>query len=284
MADPPTPEQINHLVRTALEEDLGSGDLGDITTRPIVDPERIGEAEVVAKEPLVVCGSDIFCAVFSYLDADASFPGKKFEDGSEAGKGEILVRVQARSVALLEGERVALNILQRFSGIATLTRRFVQRAKPVKVLDTRKTTPGLRVFEKYAVKCGGGENHRFGLFDAVLIKDNHIKAAGGITQAVETWRKNCSRELPIEVETTNLDEVREALAVKADIIMLDNMSLETIREAVGIITGKAKTEVSGTVTLERLDDLSTTGVDTVSVGALTHSAPAVDISMNFLEG
>jgi len=272
-----TTEQIDRLVQTALEEDLGSG---DITTDGILEQDRIATGVVTANEPLVVCGLDIFKTVFRHLDADAAFPNSTVKDGTEIpAQGEI-IRVQARVSALLKGERAALNIVQRLSGIATLTRKFVEAAQPVTVLDTRKTTPGLRVYEKYAVHCGGGTNHRFGLFDAVLIKDNHIKIAGGITTAIQRMRKAHSGTL--EVETVNLDEVREALAAGADIIMLDNMTPEMVQEAVRLIDGKSKIEVSGWLTLDRLNALKGIGINTISVGALTHSARSVDISMNLV--
>ena len=274
----PTPNQINHLIQTALEEDLGAG---DITTDNIVDANAVSEAKIIAKEPLIVCGMEIFCAVFSHLDPESVISDDLVTDGMRANSGDTLVGIHGKSRVLLKGERVALNILQKLSGIATLTNHYVEMAKPVRILDTRKTTPGLRVFEKYAVRCGGGVNHRFGLFDAVLIKDNHIRAAGGITPAIQSLRNNITKEQAIEVETTTLDEVKEALQAKADIILLDNMGLEAIVEAVAYIQGRAKMEVSGGITLDRLKDLSTTGIDFISVGALTHSAPAVDISMLF---
>ena len=212
------------------------------------------------------------------MDADTKFPGSAAKDGSEIAVQAEIIQVKAKTSALLKGERTALNIVQRLSGIATLTRKFVDTAKPVTILDTRKTTPGLRIFEKYAVHCGGGTNHRFGLFDAVLIKDNHIKIAGGITLAIDRVRNQYSGR--IEVETTNLDEVREALKMDADVIMLDNMAPETVKKAVALIDGKSKIEVSGSMGLEQLSQFSRLGVDYISVGALTHSARAVDISMN----
>ncbi len=272
-----TTEQIDRLVQTALEEDLGTGDL---TTDGILEQDRSATGVVTAKEPLVVCGLDIFKTVFRHLDADAAFPNSTVKDGAAIPAQSEIIRVQAWVSALLKGERTALNIVQRLSGIATLTRKFVEAAQPVTVLDTRKTTPGLRVYEKYAVHCGGGTNHRFGLFDAVLIKDNHIKIAGGIPTAIQRMRKAHSGIL--EVETVNLDEVREALAAGADIIMLDNMTPEMIQEAVRLIDGKSKVEVSGCMTLERLNALKGMGINTISVGALTHSARSVDISMNLI--
>lgn len=272
-------EEIDALIKRALDEDIGSG---DITTRNILDENSIWEAEVLAKESLTLCGIEIFRRVFSMLDASCTFPGPCHRDGEEVSSGEVIMKIRGRGVALLEGERTALNILQKLSGIATLTARFVERARPVTVLDTRKTTAGLRVFEKYAVKCGGGENHRFGLYDAVMIKDNHIKAAGSITHAVERIREKLAHRKSIEVETTNLQEVAEALSAGVDIIMLDNMPTQMIRNSVKLVDCRVKIEVSGSISLKRLDKLAGTGIDYVSVGALTHSAPAVDISMNFL--
>ncbi len=268
-------EEIDGLVTLALEEDLGSG---DITTDGILVQDAVATAVVTAKESLVVCGLDIFRSVFLHLDADAKFPGTAPRDGSEIAAHTEIIQVQAKTSALLKGERTALNIVQRLSGIATLTRKFVDAAQPVTILDTRKTTPGLRVFEKYAVHCGGGTNHRFGLFDAVLIKDNHIKIAGGITSAIKRIQEKSSGK--IEVETVNLDEVREALEMGADIIMLDNMAPETVKKAVAMIDGKSKIEVSGSIGLDGLNRFNQLGIDTISVGALTHSARSVDISMN----
>jgi len=268
-------EEIDGLIRLALAEDLGSG---DITTDGILVQDDVAMAGVTAKEPLVVCGLDIFRRVFIHLDANAEFPGPASNDGSEIAAQSEIIQVKSKISALLKGERTALNILQRLSGIATLTRKFVDAAQPVTILDTRKTTPGLRIFEKYAVHCGGGTNHRFGLFDAVLIKDNHIKLAGGITSAIQRVREKSSGK--IEVETTNLDEVREALAMNADIIMLDNMAPETVKKAVVMIDGKSKIEVSGSIGLPELSQFNQLGIDYISVGALTHSARSVDISMN----
>ena len=270
-----TTEQIDGLILQALEEDIGAG---DITTDGIVTQDNVVTAVVTAKESLVVCGLDIFRRVFLRLDSDAQFPGSAPGDGTEVASGAEIIQVKTKTSVLLKGERTALNILQRLSGIATLTRKFVDAAQPVTILDTRKTTPGLRIFEKYAVHCGGGTNHRFGLFDAVLIKDNHIKIAGGIASAINRIRNQSSGK--IEVETTNLDEVREALETGADIIMLDNMAPETVKKAVALIDGKAKVEVSGSIGLEGLSRFNQLGIDYISVGALTHSARSVDISMN----
>jgi len=271
---------IQSLINTALQEDIRSG---DITTRNIISPGHLCEAELIAKEALTLAGMEIFKALFLKLDTSTLFLSEPFQDGDSVAKGATIIKIRCDSVKALEGERSGLNILQWLSGIATLTRKFVDKASPVTVLDTRKTTPGLRVFEKYAVSCGGGTNHRFGLYDAVMIKDNHIKSAGSIFRAVEKVREALGHQHRIEVETQNLDEVREALDNRVDIIMLDNMDMDRICESVKLIDGRAKVEISGCVTLERLDEISRTGADFVSVGALTHSAPSVDISMNIIK-
>ena len=270
---------IESLINIALEEDIHSG---DITTRNIISPGQLGEAELTAKETLILSGLEIFKTLFLKLDSGTAFLSEPFKDGDTLEKGSTIIKFRCDGVKILEGERSGLNILQWLSGIATLTRKYVDKAQPVIVLDTRKTTPGLRVFEKYAVCCGGGTNHRFGLYDAVMIKDNHIKSAGSIFQAVGKVREALGNKNKIEVETQNLDEVREALDNNVDIIMLDNMSIDCIREAVKVIDGRAKVEISGGVNLESLEEISKTGADFVSVGALTHSAPAVDISMNII--
>ena len=268
---------IDLLVMNALAEDIHDG---DITSRSIFLDNKPVTAEVIARETMILCGLDVFQAVFKKLDAKVTFSSGKFSDGDEVLAGEIIIKVQCGVVPLLEGERSALNILQWLSGIATLTDRYVKKVAPVKVLDTRKTTPGLRVFEKYAVACGGAINHRFGLYDQVLIKDNHIEAAGGISNAVSAIRKNVSDNKKIEVEVQSVEEVKEALESHVDIIMLDNMVIDTMHQCITLIDGKAKTEISGGITFDRLEEISTTGADFVSIGALTHSAPAVDISMN----
>ena len=268
---------IDLLVMNALAEDIHDG---DITSRSIFLDNKPATAEVIARETMILCGLDVFQEVFKKLDAMVTFTSGKFSDGDEVLAGEIIIKVQCGVVPLLEGERSALNILQWLSGIATLTDRYVKKVAPVKVLDTRKTTPGLRVFEKYAVACGGAINHRFGLYDQVLIKDNHIEAAGGISNAVSAIRKNVSENKKIEVEVQSVEEVKEALESHVDIIMLDNMVIDTMHQCITLIDGKAKTEISGGITFDRLEEISTTGADFVSIGALTHSAPAVDISMN----
>ena len=275
----PSKEQIDNLITIALDEDIG---LGDITTRSIVSPDAIHIAEVLTRENIVLCGLDILKAVFFKLDPDVIFSDDSFSDGDSIKTNTKILNIKANGVALLEGERVSLNILQRLSGIATLTKQYAKKADPIKILDTRKTTPGLRSFEKYAVSCGGGKNHRFGLYDAVLIKDNHIKASGGIFQAVNKVKESYNNSIQIEVETTTLVEVKEAIEAKSDIIMLDNMSIDNIKKAVQIIDGRACTEVSGSISIDQLSMLSKINVDYISVGALTHSPKASDISMNFL--
>ena len=267
---------IDALVKKTLSEDIQNG---DITTRNILHDEKNAVAEVIALEPMVLCGLEIFKAIFKELTTKVAFTSFEYNDGDEITAEETIIKIQCGAIPLLEGERSALNILQWLSGIATLTRKFVKKAAPVKVLDTRKTTPGLRIFEKYAVKCGGGTNHRFGLYDQVLIKDNHIEAAGSITNAMNHVRKNVNQDKKLEIEVKNLKEVKEAINNEADIIMLDNMSIETIKKSISLINGKSKIEISGGVTYDKLAEISKTGADYVSVGALTHSAPAVDISL-----
>lgn len=273
-------DHINTLIKVALDEDIGSG---DITSRSILSPDDIYIAEVITRENTILCGISIFKSVFLKLDPDAIFLDDPFKDGDTLSNNTKFLRIKGKGIALLEGERVALNILQRLCGIANITKQYAEIAAPVKILDTRKTTPGLRSFEKYAVFCGGGKNHRFGLYDAILIKDNHIKASGGITQAVQKVKKNYNNsEIQIEVETTTLNEVKEAIDTNIAIIMLDNMSLDNIKEAVRIINGRARIEVSGAISIDKLARLSKLDIDFVSIGALTHSFKACDISMNFL--
>jgi nicotinate-nucleotide pyrophosphorylase (carboxylating) len=275
----PSKEQIDNLITIGLDEDIG---LGDITTRSIVSSDAIYVAEIMTRENIILCGLYIFKSVFSQLDPDASFLDDCFSDGDYIKSNTKILGIKANGVALLEGERVALNILQRLSGIASLTNQYAKKADPIQILDTRKTTPGLRSFEKYAVSCGGGKNHRFGLYDAILIKDNHIKASGGIIHAVNKVKESHNNSIQIEVETTTIAEVREAIEAKSDIIMLDNMSIENIKKAVHIIDGRARTEVSGSISIDQLSMLSKVNIDYISIGALTHSPKASDISMNFL--
>jgi nicotinate-nucleotide pyrophosphorylase (carboxylating) len=267
---------LNELIEKALAEDLGSG---DVTSEATIPAESTSEAVMLAKQHLVLAGIEVSREVFLHLDPTIQFtPFAK--DGDIIHAGTELARLFGNTRALLAGERVALNLLQHMSGIATLTAQYVEKLKGLTavVLDTRKTLPGLRQLEKKAVRIGGGKNHRMGLYDMILIKDNHIKAAGSITKAVASARTK-NGALRIEVETKSLDEVREALAAKPDIIMLDNMPIDVMREAVKLIAGRALVEASGNVTLETVRRIAETGVDFVSSGSLTHSAPAADISM-----
>ena len=267
---------LRELIEKALAEDLGSG---DVTSKATIPAESVSEAVMLAKQHLVLAGIEVSREVFLHLDPTIQFtPFAK--DGDIIHAGTELARLSGNTRALLAGERVALNLLQHMSGIATLTAKYVEKLKGLKavVLDTRKTLPGLRQLEKNAVRIGGGKNHRMGLFDMILIKDNHIKAAGSITKAVASAR-TMTGALRIEVETKTLDEVHEALAAKPDIIMLDNMPIDVMREAVTLIAGRALVEASGNVTLETVRRIAETGVDFVSSGSLTHSAPAADISM-----
>ena len=271
------------LVRRALSEDVG---YGDRTTNAIVPADATARGRFEARGECIVAGLDVAAAVFSALDRSAAMTGV-LRDGDVCSSGTVLATVTGSARALLTGERTALNFLQRLSGIATLTRRFVEAARGrVKVLDTRKTTPGLRALEKYAVRCGGGTNHRFGLYDAILIKDNHIRIAGSIEEAVRrVLRENVGglhAPVPVEVEAQSLAHVEEAIAAGADTIMLDNLGVDEMREAIKLIRSIAdqyRIEISGGVTLETLPRLASLGADVISVGALTHSAPAVDISL-----
>jgi len=279
------PEFVHSIVRAALAEDIGAG---DITTESAIPADARAEAYFVAREPCIVAGLPLAEAVFIELDRDVSV-NLLIDEGDKVEHGERVCRLAGPARAILTGERTALNFLQRLSGIATLTHRFVdavaQAPLPVKpiILDTRKTTPTLRLLEKYAVEIGGGENHRMGLFDAVMIKDNHraILARLGpkaLGDAVATARKN-HPHAPIVIEADALDHVDEALAVGADHILLDNMTPDELREAVRLVAGRAKTEASGGITLGDVAEIATTGVDYISIGALTHSARAVDFSL-----
>lgn len=266
-----------HLIKIALKEDIGSG---DITTDNLVDPDLEGKGVIIAKEPFVIAGLDVACQVFKHLNANVIFI-PVYIDGNLVKEGETIAIVEGKLRALLLGERTALNFLQRLSGIATCVRSYVDelKNKRVRLVDTRKTTPGWRVLEKYAVRVGGAHNHRMGLYDGVLIKDNHIAACGGIKKAVDRIRTRVSHLVKIEVEVSTLDQVKDALKAGADVIMLDNMSIEQIKEAAAFIDEKALVEVSGNVTKSGLKSLADAGVDIISVGALTHSAGCVDISM-----
>jgi len=268
---------VRKIIEQALSEDIGPG---DVTSDATVPAGSTSTAEMLAKQDIVLAGLDVSLEVFHFLDTAIQLT-RFAQDGDSIKSGKVIARVSGSTRVLLAGERVALNLLQHMSGIATLTSKYVEQLKGLKAqaLDTRKTLPGLRQLEKYAVRMGGGTNHRFGLYDGVLIKDNHIKAVGSIAKAIESARRKAHHLLKIEVETKTLDEVREALAAKADIILLDNMRLDMIREAVKLINGQASVEASGNVTFETIREIGETGVDFISSGSLTHSAPAADISM-----
>lgn len=272
---------IKKLIDLGIEEDINTG---DVTTDSIIPATMNAIATMTAKQEGVISGLEIVKMVYDYFQKDVVFT-TYFNDGDSVKKGDVILRIEATYPTLLRGERLSLNIFQRMCGIATETARYVKElvGTNTELLDTRKTAPGLRVLDKMAVKHGGGTNHRMGLYDMAMIKDNHIKMAGGITKAVEQVRANITPEIKIEVETTNLDEVREAIAANADIIMLDNMDNATMTEAVEIIKAAdkgIKTEASGNMNIPRLKEVAATGVDYISVGALTHTVKAMDISMN----
>jgi nicotinate-nucleotide pyrophosphorylase (carboxylating) len=270
---------IDKIISLAIEEDVESG---DVTTNSLVPENRAAVAEMTAKADGVVSGLEIAKSVFERFDIGIKWT-PFVEEGDRVIKGDRLVRVEGSYRALLTAERTALNIIQRMSGIATTTANYVKELNGAntQLLDTRKTAPGMRILDKMAVKAGGGKNHRMGLYDLALIKDNHIKIAGGISNAVSQIREALP-EITIEVEVTNLEETIEAIHAGADIIMLDNMSIEQMSAAVKLIDKKAKTEASGNMTLQRIKEVASTGVDFISVGALTHSVTALDISMNII--
>jgi nicotinate-nucleotide pyrophosphorylase (carboxylating) len=273
---PLAPADYLHIVHRALAEDVGTG---DVTTRSTVPASIHGHGILIAKSPLVVAGLDVARAVFVEVGGDAVRFTPRAHDGEPVAAGTVIAEVDGPARALLTAERTALNLLQRMCGIATATRQFVDAAAGgIIILDTRKTTPTLRVLEKYAVRAGGGTNHRIGLFDQVLIKDNHVRLAGGVRMAVESARREAPG-LTIEVEAQSVAEASEAADAGADIILLDNLTTAEIREAVGLIGKRARTEISGGVTLARIPELAGTGADSVSVGALTHSVIASDVSL-----
>jgi len=269
--------QIEQLIRCALEEDIGAG---DITTLSTVARDARGKGLFRAKRDGVAAGLILIERVFSFLDADVEVRCLA-RDGDAVKQGAVVAEAEGPIRALLMGERTALNFLQRLSGTATLTRRYVDAVKdfPCKIIDTRKTTPGFRTLEKYAVRMGGGTNHRLGLYDAALVKDNHIVAAGSIAGAVEKVRRQAPFMAKIEVECSTLAQVREALEARADVIMLDNVNPKEMAEAVRVINKRAWVEASGGITIETLREVAATGVDFISVGALTHSAPSLDFNM-----
>ena len=271
---------VDHLIKEALQEDISSE---DVTTNAVMKEAVTGEVQLICKQDGVVAGLDVFRRVFEILDENVK-TDFYCKDGDEVKKGELMGIITGDIRALLSGERVALNYLQRMSGIATYTHSVAMllEGTKTKLLDTRKTTPNMRIFEKYAVRVGGGYNHRYNLSDGVLLKDNHIGAAGSVAKAVEMAKEYAPFVRKIEVEVENLDMVREAVDAGADIIMLDNMSPEDMKEAIRIIDGRAETECSGNVTKENIDRLTSLGVDYISSGALTHSAPVLDISLKNL--
>ncbi len=275
--------RTDSILINALLEDIGEG---DVTTNTIIPGNHRAKAVLIAKEDFVLAGLPFTERIFKLINSALKFKANK-KDGDIVKKGAVIAAINGNTRSLLMAERTALNILQRLSGIATLTYRFVEKVKglPVKIIDTRKTTPGLRTFEKYAVRAGGGKNHRVGLFDGILIKDNHINAAGGIEKAVNMAKLKAQHMLKIEVEAKNIREVRSALSADAEIIMLDNMSIEDVMKSVKLIRSqnpKVIIEASGNINLENIRAVAETGVDLISVGALTHSAAAVDISMDIL--
>jgi nicotinate-nucleotide pyrophosphorylase (carboxylating) len=272
--------EFDAIIDAALREDMPDG---DITSEAIIPADARSEAIFLAKEDGILAGLAIARRVFEKLDSVVEFT-EKIMDGAAFRKSDILACVEGPTVALLKGERIALNFLQRLSGIATATRCFVDAiaGTKAKILDTRKTTPGLRLLEKYAVKLGGGTNHRLSLSDMVLIKDNHLRYVGSVAEAVRRARSKISPGVRIEVEAADLAQVRDALAAGADMIMLDNMTLEVMREAVALAAGRVPLEASGNMSLDRVRAVAETGIDFISVGALTHSARAVDISLDFL--
>jgi nicotinate-nucleotide pyrophosphorylase (carboxylating) len=268
------------LIEVALKEDMPQG---DITSESIIPADSESEAIILAKEEGVLAGIDVANRVFSKIDPNVVFK-KNLDDGQKFREGLTLALIQGRSVSILKGERIALNFLQRMSGIATTTQKYVQelRGTKTKILDTRKTTPGLRSLEKYAVKMGGGVNHRFNLSEMVLIKDNHLRVVGSISQALKQAKERIMPGVRVEVEATSLEEVQEAIKSGADMIMLDNMSKEAMKEAVKQVKGKVPLEISGKITLTGVKEIASLGVDFISVGGLTHSFKSVDISIEFL--
>ena len=273
----PLQMEIDSIIKNAIREDIN---YIDVTTDYLIPDDSVTTAKYVAKDSGILCGIDIALRVFTLLDAETEFD-IKLHDGDVVENGDIIATITGKTKVLLKGERTALNLLQHLSGIATMTNKLVRLVEGTNasIADTRKTLPGLRSLQKYAVTVGGGKNHRFNLSDCAMLKDTHLDAYGSITNAVNTLRDKLGHTVMIEVETGSLDEVREALSVGADIIMLDNMDCETMNKAVNIVSGKAKLEASGNVTEETIVNIAKTGVDIISVGAITHSVKAFDISM-----
>ena len=278
MPKPLAPNDYLPLVMAALAEDIGGG---DVTTLALVPEDSIATAVMTAREPLVMAGVDLALAAFEQVDERVEF-NIEVLDGQEGGFGQALLRVQGPTRALLTAERTALNFVQRLAGVATLTAQFVEKivGTQAQILDTRKTTPGWRALEKYAVACGGGTNHRVGLYDQLMIKDNHLAVVGGDVAEAMRLAREASPELKIEVEADTVDQAQTAAVAGADIILLDNMNCDELREAIRRIDGRARIEASGGVTLETVREIAETGVDFISVGALTHSASSVDIALD----
>lgn len=274
-------DNLDKIIDSALDEDIGSGDL---STNLLISSDKRAKALMRAKSDGIISGLFVAEKVFKKLDNEVDWR-PKFKDGDNVRVNDLIVEFEGSYRMILTGERTALNFLQRMSGIATETSKYVEAIKgtKAKILDTRKTVPGLRILDKYAVKMGGGTNHRIGLFDMVMIKDNHIKVAGGILPAVKNVKKRLKNGIQIEVETSNLHEVEEAVEAGADIIMLDNMTTEMMKKSVELINGRAKVEASGNVTLKRVREIAETGVDFISIGALTHSVAAFDIGQYIYE-
>jgi nicotinate-nucleotide pyrophosphorylase (carboxylating) len=272
---------VEEAVRVALDEDLGLA--GDITTNATVAPGIHAEAVIAVRKPGIVAGLPLAAAAFLAIAPETSF-AIEIDDGESVQPGDVIARISGEARAILTAERVALNFLGRLSGIATLTRRYADavRGTNAKIVDTRKTTPGLRAFEKYAVRCGGGYNHRVGLFDAVLIKDNHIVAAGGIAQAIRAAKSAVGHMTKIEVEVDTLAQLEIVLREKIDCVLLDNMEPAELSKAVRLVAGRCLTEASGGVNLDTVGEIAETGVDLISVGALTHSAPVLDLGLDFV--
>jgi nicotinate-nucleotide pyrophosphorylase (carboxylating) len=283
-ATPPSldlpPLLVEQAVAAALDEDLGQA--GDITTDAIIPPDARGKAAIVAREEGIVAGLDLVEAAFRILDPEIKFT-RVVADGQKVGAGSVIARVEGLTRALLTAERTALNFLNRLSGIATLTAKFVAGVKGTKarIACTRKTTPNLRAFEKYAVRAGGGTNHRFGLYDAVLVKDNHIAAAGGIATALKMIRSRVGHLVKIEVEVESLAQLEEALRYPIDAVLLDNMDVATMKRAVDLVNGRVVTEASGGVSLENVGEIARTGVDVISIGALTHAPRSLNSSLDW---
>ena len=268
---------VKEIILNALREDIGSG---DITTDSIADEKDIGYGSVIAKEDFILAGISIFKQVFWELSPEIEF-NQYYEDGDLVRNGKIICNIKGSINVILKGERTALNFLQRMSGIATMTKRFVERISSTKarIVDTRRTAPGLRILDKYAVRIGGGYNHRFGLYDGILIKDNHISAAGSIKKAIDMVKNHAPHILKIEVEVEDIEGLKEAIDSGADAVLLDNMNIDMIKEAVKITNGRVILEASGGINLENIEEVAKAGVDIISIGAITHSVKGVNISL-----